>query len=71
MRGSLGKLDSRRVPLTRIAKGDPTSPRKRGEVNNRHALPRQLPARFSAKEARPSEASAVWRLAACMRTRRA
>src|SRR5450631_2774667 len=31
----------------------------------------QLAARFSANEARPSEASGVWRLAACIRTRRA
>src|ERR1700688_765459 len=29
-----------------------------------YTLPRQLPARFSAKEARPSEASVVWRRAA-------
>ena len=31
----------------------------------------QCAVRFSANEARPSEASAVWRLAACIRTRRA
>ena len=31
----------------------------------------QLAARFSANEARPSEASLVWRLAACILTRRA
>ena len=33
--------------------------------------PPQLPARFSANEARPSDASAVWRRAECIRTSRA
>ena len=52
--------------------------RRRGLQKPAQHLPRllsyftaQLPARFSANEARPSEASAVWRRAACMRTRRA
>ena len=51
---------------------DPPSARLRGELKLPHALPaRQLPARFSANEASPSEASAVWRRAACIRTSRA
>ena len=36
-----------------------------------YALRAQFAARFSANDASPSDASAVWRLAACIRTRRA
>ena len=41
-------------------------------LHKNYALPlAHFAARFSANEARPSEASDVWRFAACIRTRRA